>query len=67
MDPIIHRLRIARRAKGLTQAAAGALADIPSRTINEWEGGGGPTLSKLRRYAAALGFEIALVKRPSQP
>ena len=59
-----HKLRKARKAKGLTQQEAAALAGISSSTVSCIESGNGDYMSSsLLKYADALGYEVSIHKK----
>jgi transcriptional regulator with XRE-family HTH domain len=63
VDPLIERLRVIRCAKGLSQKGAEKHAGLGANLLGTWEAGGNATLKNLRQYAAALGYDIVLVKK----
>lgn len=59
-----HKLRKARKAKGLTQQEAAALAGISTSTVSCIESGNGDYMSSsLLKYADALGYEVSIHKK----
>ena len=59
-----HKLRNARKAKGLTQQEAAALAGISASTVSYIESGNGDYMSSsLLKYADALGYEVSIHKK----
>ena len=59
-----HKLRKARKAKGLTQQEAAALAGISASTDSCIESGNGDSMSSsLLKYADALGYEVSIHKK----
>lgn len=59
-----HKLRKARKAKGLTQQEAAALAGISKSTVSCIESGNGDYMSSsLLKYADALGYEVSIHKK----
>ena len=67
MDPIIGILRRERGIQGHTVRSLATLAGIGSSApISEWENGHHePTLTNLRRWANALGLDVALIVMPA--
>jgi transcriptional regulator with XRE-family HTH domain len=67
MDPIVGILRRERAIQGHTVRSLSTLAGIGSSApISEWENGHHePTLTNLRRWANALGLDVALVVMPA--
>jgi transcriptional regulator with XRE-family HTH domain len=64
MDPIVQTLREARRRSGLSQEQVAELVGTSQSAVSELETGViGPRLSTARRWADALGYDLALVKR----
>lgn len=63
LDPIVAELRAERRRRGLSQTQVGTLIGRRSyQTVWQWESGtNDPGLSSVREWAAALGFDLALV------
>lgn len=63
-DPLIEKLRVIRRAQGLGARKTERRAGVGVNTIGQWEAGGGATLSKVRKVANALGYDVELVRMP---
>lgn len=64
VDPIVAKLRDVRRAREVSQDRFARASRMPQSTISEIETGARqPTIPTLRRYAAALGFDIVLKRR----
>jgi transcriptional regulator with XRE-family HTH domain len=59
--PLIAQLADERRRRGLSQAAAAALAGISVSTLNAWETGALPNLAALQCYLDALGFRVIAI------
>jgi transcriptional regulator with XRE-family HTH domain len=60
--PVIAQLADERRRRGLSQAAAAALAGISVSTLNAWETGATmPTLAALQCYLDALGLRVIAI------
>lgn len=66
-EEIGHRIRVARKAKGMTQIALAQSAGLSRTTINQLESGAFPDIGvkKLLSILDALGIDLALVKPPS--
>lgn len=66
LDPLVVALTIERERRGLGVRETARLMGIghyPGR-LSEWELGiNAPTLTSLRRWATALGMDLALVTR----
>lgn len=62
-DPIKAALRAERRRQGLSQTELAVRMGLTTYTnVQQWERGTkDPSLGNLRRWAAALGFDLALV------
>jgi DNA-binding XRE family transcriptional regulator len=66
---LVHELIGARAAAGLTQAQVAASMGTTKSAISRLEGfaGPSPSVSTLRRYAAAVGCEVEIRLVPRQP
>jgi len=56
-------LTLARVQQGLTQRGLAEVSGIRQSQLSHWESGGEFSLRNLVRWADALGFEVALVRR----
>ena len=57
MNTIGQRLKEARKAKGLSQTAAGSLLGVSGPRVYDVETGGDLKVSTLRRYARTYGID----------
>lgn len=65
-DPLIDMLTAVRLERNLTLSDVGVAAGVPLQSVATWESGPrGITLRSVRRWAAALGYDVALVRRPA--
>ena len=63
-DPIVDRLRLARKTLKLSQEDVAKLTGRQTyQSVWQWENGVDLRLSCLRQWAAALGYDLALVPR----
>lgn len=66
-DPLVTRLHYTRVSKRLGQATLAARMKSSQARLSETERGmRDPTLSLLRRWANALGYDIQLVRLPEE-
>lgn len=60
-DPIVDLLRQQRRVRLVSVRQLAKVSGLNSASISEWENGHHePTLTNLRRWARALGFDVTL-------
>lgn len=63
-DPLVEQLRMDRHARGISQQWLAIEMGTAQSAISEAESGEtSPTLSTLRRWVDALGYDIALTRR----
>lgn len=64
LHPLVKMLLAERRQRGLTRVAVCDMADIPDVTLWRWESGKNePNLPGMTRWAAALGYDLALTRK----
>lgn len=64
-DPTVAALKAERKARGLSLQQLGEILGRKTyQTPWQWESGSNdPSLSNLRQWAAALGYDLALIPR----
>lgn len=63
--PIIAQLAAARVAAGLTQVDLAKLLHVSRNAVTSWETGARvPPLQRIEEWAAAVGEDLVLVRRP---
>jgi transcriptional regulator with XRE-family HTH domain len=64
VDPLVEELRMDRHARGIAQAWLAGRMGTTQSAISEAEAGQtSPTLTTLRRWTQALGYDLTLVRR----
>lgn len=65
LDVIVEQLTEARRWQGLSLRAVADRADTGVSNVHNWEHSAkAPSITNLRKWARALGYDLVLVKSP---